>query len=228
MLKPGFVLSARDHPRTGGEKPSTDFPTWPRSGSPPHGRGKARPYRAAPVALGITPARAGKRTTAAAICRSCRDHPRVGGEKLFRVISGVSIVGSPPRKRGKVHDFDQIGRSAGITPAWAGKRPWMPSDSSSSRDHPRVGGEKLALWPAVRKALGSPPRRRGKACPCTSQAGYSRITPAWAGKSYCPATRSFWSWDHPRMGREKTMYFEDKYFCRGSPPRRRGKEIRRP
>ena len=29
---------------------------------------------------------------------------------------------------------------------------------------------------------------------------------------------------HPRMGREKTMYFEDKYFCRGSPPRRRGKE----
>ena len=26
------------------------------------------------------------------------------------------------------------------------------------------------------------------------------------------------------MGGEKTMYFEDKYFCRGSPPRRRGKE----
>ena len=31
--------------------------------------------------------------------------------------------------------------------------------------------------------------------------------------------------DHPRMGREKTMYFEDKYFCRGSPPRRRGKVV---
>ena len=25
------------------------------------------------------------------------------------------------------------------------------------------------------------------------------------------------------MGGEKTMYFEDKYFCRGSPPRGRGK-----
>ena len=49
------------------------------------------------------------------------------------------------------------------------------------------------------------------------------ITPAWAGKRQTAAMPRTMTRVHPRMGREKTMYFEDKYFCRGSPPRRRGK-----
>lgn len=50
------------------------------------------------------------------------------------------------------------------------------------------------------------------------------ITPAWAGKRQTAAMPRTMTRVHPRMGREKTMYFEDKYFCRGSPPRGRGKE----
>ena len=51
------------------------------------------------------------------------------------------------------------------------------------------------------------------------------ITPAWAGKRQTAAMPRTMTRVHPRMGGEKTMYFEDKYFCRGSPPRRRGKDI---
>ena len=92
----------RDHPRMGGEKRAEKVFKRSGAGSPPRwrgkvvgadsllretgitpaGRGKVLPCPALPDVPGITPALAGKRTTAAAICRSCRDHPRVGGEKL--------------------------------------------------------------------------------------------------------------------------------------------------
>ena len=71
---------------------------------------------------------------------------------------------------------------------------------------------------------GSPPRRRGKEVADEGIGGIIRITPAWAGKSQGHRADRGAEQDHPRMGGEKTMYFEDKYFCRGSPPRRRGKE----
>ena len=71
--------------------------------------------------------------------------------------------------------------------------------------------------------MGSPPRGRGKACPCTPQVGYSRITPSWAGKR--PAwRRSRWPWrDHPRVGGEKEYTELDSVRRLGSPPRGRGK-----
>ena len=78
---------------------------------------------------------------------------------------------------------------------------------------------------AGRLWVGSPPRRRGKADKETLDKVYNRITPAWAGKRQTAAMPRTMTRVHPRMGREKTMYFEDKYFCRGSPPRRRGKVV---
>ena len=70
---------------------------------------------------------------------------------------------------------------------------------------------------------GSPPRGRGKVCIAIGLRVSDGITPAWAGKSCYHQIALYGRQDHPRMSREKTMYFEDKYFCRGSPPRRRGK-----
>ena len=75
------------------------------------------------------------------------------------------------------------------------------------------------------KLLGSPPRRRGKEQGAGGRMAAHGITPAWAGKRQTAAMPRTMTRVHPRMGREKTMYFEDKYFCRGSPPRRRGKEV---
>ena len=53
-------------------------------------------------------------------------------------------------------------RSAGITPAWAGKSFEVNEDPNKTKDHPRVGGEKAARFLSA-----------------VLQAG---ITPAWAGK----------------------------------------------
>ena len=65
--------------------------------------------------------------------------------------------------RGKAEDTRSAGRTAGITPACAGKsvaitcRAWYP------RDHPRVCGEKAAGALSEVYETGSPPRVRGKA-----------------------------------------------------------------
>ena len=66
----------------------------------------------------------------------------MGGEK--RQASGikVSVKGSPPRGRGK--DLSDT-----LT-------------STTARDHPRVGGEKIIQAYTAQLNLGSPPRGRGK------------------------------------------------------------------
>ncbi len=56
------IVSDKDHPRMGGEKPSSKPPWIPWTGSPPHGRGKGL-WMPCPLPLpGITPAWAGKST----------------------------------------------------------------------------------------------------------------------------------------------------------------------
>ena len=86
-----------------------------------------------------------------------------------------------------------------------------------------MGGEKLALWPAVRKALGSPPRRRGKDKAITGFHSGQRITPACAGKRSLGLRRRTAAQDHPRMGGEKTDDHLKGLRDLGSPPRGRGK-----
>ena len=139
---PPLGLSLMDHPRVGGEKPLRYVVTVCRKGSPPRGRGKVITEDFTENNTGITPAWAGKRKKCIRKFYRCEDHPRVGGEKRRLTITATSISGSPPRGRGKVIDSITVMRSTRITPAWAGKRPCLPSGSSSSRDHPRVGGEK--------------------------------------------------------------------------------------
>ena len=50
---------------------------------------------------GITPAYAGKSRRMAGGCLISLDHPRVCGEKIVLVIVFCSLMGSPPRMRGK-------------------------------------------------------------------------------------------------------------------------------
>ena len=60
----------------------------------------------------------------------------------------------------------QIGVTAvntGITPAYAGKRELVDTDSTSGKDHPRLRGEKSARAVSRCVVVGSPPLTRGKA-----------------------------------------------------------------
>ena len=167
-----------DHPRVGGEKASGGASSKPCQGSPPRGRGKGNAVFTFPHWSRITPAWAGKSGSGLLFHRVWWEHPRVGGEKLGRMAVAISVIGPPPRGRGKVKGTGQIAVRSRITPAWAGKRSQRCRSEPPAQDHPRVGGEKAVgglSWPCV---AGSPPRRRGKVRFCTSCSAWDRITPA--------------------------------------------------
>ena len=92
----------QDHPRVCGEKPPKGCGLNLILGSPPRVRGKAAAARAGLVAVGITPACAGK--------------------SVFRRSFTSDSGGSPPRVRGKVRPHEKQRDRYGITPACAGKR----------------------------------------------------------------------------------------------------------
>ena len=110
----------------------------------------------------ITPAYAGKSSSASSFAPSSGDHPRVCGEKATHRGSLRSKEGSPPRVRGKASHHEVCVLVLGITPAYAGKSSTATLAAHSTGDHPRVCGEKSAN-PKVRDTMeGASPRMRGK------------------------------------------------------------------
>ena len=179
-----------DHPRVGGEKARPCIAPPPCRGSPPRGRGKGLTMESTQTRSRITPAWAGKSTCKGQHPECGWDHPRVGGEKSLKLSSRWRPGGSPPRGRGKAGHCQAPEWSYRITPAWAGKR-WMRSPpSGSSRDHPRVGGEKFHPGVVTNSIKGSPPRGRGKGRRTGTKRCQLRITPAWAGKRLKRSHRS--------------------------------------
>ena len=231
----------------GGEKFSSMLFLTCSMGSPPRGRGKEAVAPFPLPAAGITPAWAGKRTSPHLYCELSKDHPRVGGEKSCIRLLSVCIAGSPPRGRGKVDVRLEGQRGHGITPAWAGKSLRHPVRPCRCGDHPRVGGEKatafnrrinrlgspprgrgkVCLQEQNRRAVGSPPRGRGKGCFVALGLAADGITPAWAGKRRIEKPGLQPAWDHPRVGGEKFAPTHTVSGCWGSPPRGRGKVLRR-
>ena len=86
----------------------------------------------------------------------------MGGEKYLPCFNADGFVGSPPRWRGKAVKFRCTCGLQRITPAWAGKRLIDSLSRQLTWDHPRVGGEKLAVFKFCCMRIGSPPRGRGK------------------------------------------------------------------
>ena len=110
-----------------------------------------------------------------------------------------------------------------ITPAWAGKSKLALCTPSCPTDHPRAGREKNKELEGVWLPMGSPPRRRGKERSTALVGTPTRITPALAGKSYVFGPFRPGSWDHPRVGGEKSASCTHRKGISGSPPRGRGK-----
>ena len=65
------------------------------------------------------------------------------------------------RGKGGLHLF--AADRQGITPAYAGKSAQVRQCQGSSRDHPRLCGEKTLNRKGQTRNLGSPPPMRGKA-----------------------------------------------------------------
>ena len=111
--------------------------------------------------------------------------------------------GSPPLTRGKVAMICCNPKLDGITPAYAGKRPSSPLRAMSSRDHPRLRGEKFLRRFFDVLLLGSPPLTRGKG-QLTRKMGRTLR-------------------DHPRLRGEKVRGEAGVLKSPGSPPLTRGK-----
>ena len=171
-----------DHPRVCGEKVKTPIASPASKGSPPRVRGKGYFFTPTNRTNGITPACAGKRKRSYYALAVEKDHPRVCGEKMPKFKSPDGRVGSPPRARGKAYKSRYPLRTAGITPACAGKRTSMTATNGTSGDHPRVRGEKSIHTEGSAPRLGSPPRARGKDAASSSITFAIGITPACAGK----------------------------------------------
>ena len=80
-----LIPAFRDHPRVCGEKANASMVQENCQGSPPRMRGKALGPCAGRVAVGITPAYAGKRKIWNEWFRDEKDHPRMCGEKTINL-----------------------------------------------------------------------------------------------------------------------------------------------
>ena len=129
--------------------------------------------------------------------------------------------------RGKGCYMQELSGETGITPAYAGKRQRRATACTWLRDHPRVCGEKSQSTSASPRALGSPPRMRGKGVKQSNSRIRMGITPAYAGKSCIYRSTTSISWDHPRVCGEKSFKTSTSCWSKGSPPRMRGKGTKR-
>ena len=176
------AVRIRDHPRVCGENRRRTPPRAPSRGSPPRVRGKLRTRVASSARMRITPACAGKTSSAKGIVRVEKDHPRVCGENLNKMLHDLGIQGSPPRVRGKSL-FALVKTVEGrITPACAGKILTTPAIRCPIVDHPRVCGENMGGASKKEASPGSPPRVRGKWDGDYMDKRSFGITPACAGK----------------------------------------------
>ena len=203
LFHPAVVSIPWDHPRICGEKAKGSSLTTSKSGSPPHMRGKGVKPRYHRVAMGITPAYAGKRHSRFYYSDRCWDHPRICGEKAKGSSLTTSKSGSPPHMRGKDDSFAESWCTSGITPAYAGKSRVAQFVDCCAWDHPRICGEKYRYKPSRVSGKGSPPHMRGKVEVHSCLVLDVRITPAYAGKS-------------------QVKYLANP-SVRGSPPHMRGK-----
>ena len=174
---------------------------------------------------GITPAYAGKREGPKNAQSKVGDHPRVCGEKCIPLTRGHGRQGSPPRMRGKVQLGEIDLQDIWITPAYAGKSGPCPDRVPPAGDHPRVCGEKSQSTSASPRALGSPPRMRGKGVKQSNSRIRMGITPAYAGKRGWKNCIEKPLGDHPRVCGEKLFPAGFKVTFQGSPPRMRGKVL---
>ena len=125
------------------------------------------------------------------------------------------------RGKGKKAAFNDT--ALGITPACAGKSRRQQSAQTSSRDHPRLRGEKRSHRQESESYPGSPPLARGKGFNVAWYKLGVRITPACAGKRCRDLRFAMAGWDHPRLRGEKSCACR-LLSCRpGSPPLARGK-----
>ena len=158
----GVLRECRAHPRAGGENAGKTLDVLVAPGSSPRGRGKPCRRRVSRPVGGLIPARAGKTRPCSSRPRTCRAHPRAGGENDRREVPAPIFLGSSPRGRGKLCRTLERVSDGGLIPARAGKTISCSFSFAFASAHPRAGGENPRPDSIFFSAGGSSPRGRGK------------------------------------------------------------------
>ena len=150
------------------------------------------------------------------------DHPRPCGEQRTFPLLPAYPQGSPPPMRGTVTRHPRKCGQNRITPAHAGNSGKPVKLSAMSGDHPRPCGEQQIKRLTSIVEVGSPPPMRGTVVTLGIFETTIRITPAHAGNSLLPSSKSNVSQDHPRPCGEQWWRRQKNSSSLGSPPPMRG------
>ena len=160
-VRPPASDNVSDHPRVGGEHAGLNWARLDANGSSPRWRGALPMTDHTETRGGIIPALAGSTRRSCNLPARSPDHPRVGGEHAVRKFRSAVENGSSPRWRGALRSRTGCVGIMRIIPALAGSTHKPDASEGITSDHPRVGGEHLALVALMRARSGSSPRWRG-------------------------------------------------------------------
>ena len=150
-------------------------------GSSPLTRGALSAGKNRMLLSGIIPAYAGCTLSNLNVESVRRDHPRLRGVHVGRVLRGRLGVGSSPLTRGaRLPGMRSLGPSR-IIPAYAGCTLGTLRDRICSTDHPRLRGVHLLCPESDFVEEGSSPLTRGAPGKLARRSAFRRIIPAYAG-----------------------------------------------
>ena len=75
------------------------------------------------------------------IVRGIEDHPRLRGKDAPDSLVSLIVQGSPPLARERLAYQEVYLFVVGITPAYAGKTPYLAGVELANKDHPRLRGK---------------------------------------------------------------------------------------
>jgi len=213
----------QEHPRAGGD----DTPATPSrlaiSGTPPRGRGRQPRSSLCLARTGNTPARAGTTGRWPPVPGCPPEHPRAGGDDSRSRRCSTASHGTPPRGRGRHGSGGSVEHEAGNTPARAGTTASSEISSPVRPEHPRAGGDDTNDEVGAVRAVGTPPRGRGRPAGTSLLCRANRNTPARAGTTSRRPAVSPGAAEHPRAGGDDRMRTTIRDPGSGTPPRGRGR-----
>ena len=220
---------ARDHPRMRGEHQVLRHRSSSSLGSSPHARGTHLYDRLRRFGPGIIPACAGNTDKPNRMPEKFRDHPRMRGEHVDRILLFSCARGSSPHARGTHPVHIRPRMVPGIIPACAGNTAAVSAVTCVVRDHPRMRGEHFIIHAHRGSYRGSSPHARGTPVVDAEIVDQLGIIPACAGNTRSRRAVRAWKRDHPRMRGEHicsvicvTLYPGSSPHARGTPVRRMG------
>ena len=210
------------HPRVCGEQSRVSCVPPTNSGSSPRVRGTAKRRLPDSPEPRFIPACAGNRQNPILRCLESAVHPRVCGEQRLPFQMHPQLIGSSPRVRGTVTQYQVQGRRRRFIPACAGNScPWLPMPPSNPV-HPRVCGEQMLIQYRRLDGTGSSPRVRGTVAIQAAGGIALRFIPACAGNSRDGLWRAVLWAVHPRVCGEQCEERRNQIRLVGSSPRVRG------